>query len=79
MCHMWLQGRQQGTDSNQEAFTHESPGDVQSFLDAVSAIKPTAIIGVDLLINLFIYLYSCNCSFVALLANQKELYKYLFY
>lgn len=51
MCHMWLQGRQQGTDSNQEAFTHESPGDVQSFLDAVNAIKPTAIIGVDLLIN----------------------------
>uniref|UniRef100_A0AAX7SKK2 Malic enzyme n=1 Tax=Astatotilapia calliptera TaxID=8154 RepID=A0AAX7SKK2_ASTCA len=40
------EGRQQGTDSNQEAFTHESPGDVQSFLDAVNAIKPTAIIGV---------------------------------
>uniref|UniRef100_A0A3Q2VFF6 Malic enzyme n=1 Tax=Haplochromis burtoni TaxID=8153 RepID=A0A3Q2VFF6_HAPBU len=41
-----VKGRQQGTDSNQEAFTHESPGDVQSFLDAVNAIKPTAIIGV---------------------------------
>lgn len=48
MCHMWLQGRQQGMDSNQEAFIHESPGDVQSFLDAVNAIKPTVIIGVDL-------------------------------
>uniref|UniRef100_A0A669BXV5 Malic enzyme n=1 Tax=Oreochromis niloticus TaxID=8128 RepID=A0A669BXV5_ORENI len=40
------EGRQQETDSNQEAFIHESPGDVQSFLDAVNAIKPTAIIGV---------------------------------
>uniref|UniRef100_A0AAQ5YPY0 Malic enzyme n=1 Tax=Amphiprion ocellaris TaxID=80972 RepID=A0AAQ5YPY0_AMPOC len=29
-----------------EAFVHDSPGDVQSFLDAVNTIKPTAIIGV---------------------------------
>uniref|UniRef100_A0A671UBZ9 Malic enzyme n=1 Tax=Sparus aurata TaxID=8175 RepID=A0A671UBZ9_SPAAU len=33
-------------DSNQEAFIHDSPGNVQSFLDAVNTIKPTAIIGV---------------------------------
>lgn len=32
-------------DSNQEAFIHDSPGKVQSFLDAVNTIKPTAIIG----------------------------------
>uniref|UniRef100_A0AAQ5YM93 Malic enzyme n=1 Tax=Amphiprion ocellaris TaxID=80972 RepID=A0AAQ5YM93_AMPOC len=32
--------------ANQEAFVHDSPGDVQSFLDAVNTIKPTAIIGV---------------------------------
>uniref|UniRef100_A0A8C7Q2E7 Malic enzyme n=1 Tax=Oncorhynchus mykiss TaxID=8022 RepID=A0A8C7Q2E7_ONCMY len=32
---------------NQEAFVHESPGDVQSFLDAVNVIQPTAIIGVS--------------------------------
>lgn len=32
-------------DSNQEAFIHDSPGNVQSFLDAVKTIKPTAIIG----------------------------------
>uniref|UniRef100_A0A8D3DUK0 Malic enzyme n=1 Tax=Scophthalmus maximus TaxID=52904 RepID=A0A8D3DUK0_SCOMX len=38
--------RLQETDSNQEAFVHDSPGDVQSFLDAVNTIKPTAIIGV---------------------------------
>uniref|UniRef100_A0A8P4GAN1 Malic enzyme n=1 Tax=Dicentrarchus labrax TaxID=13489 RepID=A0A8P4GAN1_DICLA len=35
------------TDSNQEAFVHDSPGSVQSFLDAVNTIKPTAIIGVS--------------------------------
>uniref|UniRef100_A0A4W6BPJ1 Malic enzyme n=1 Tax=Lates calcarifer TaxID=8187 RepID=A0A4W6BPJ1_LATCA len=34
------------TDTNQEAFVHDSPGTVQSFLDAVNTIKPTAIIGV---------------------------------
>uniref|UniRef100_A0AAQ5XBM7 Malic enzyme n=1 Tax=Amphiprion ocellaris TaxID=80972 RepID=A0AAQ5XBM7_AMPOC len=33
-------------NANQEAFVHDSPGDVQSFLDAVNTIKPTAIIGV---------------------------------
>ncbi|XP_003974895.1 NAD-dependent malic enzyme, mitochondrial [Takifugu rubripes] len=33
-------------DSNQEAFIHDNPGKVQSFLDAVNTIKPTAIIGV---------------------------------
>lgn len=32
-------------DSNQEAFIHDNPGNVQSFLDAVKTIKPTAIIG----------------------------------
>uniref|UniRef100_A0A7N9AUS3 Malic enzyme n=1 Tax=Mastacembelus armatus TaxID=205130 RepID=A0A7N9AUS3_9TELE len=40
------EGRQQETDTNQEAFVHESPGNVESFLDAVNTIKPTAIIGV---------------------------------
>uniref|UniRef100_A0A3Q1C493 Malic enzyme n=1 Tax=Amphiprion ocellaris TaxID=80972 RepID=A0A3Q1C493_AMPOC len=40
------EGRPQETDANQEAFVHDSPGDVQSFLDAVNTIKPTAIIGV---------------------------------
>uniref|UniRef100_A0A8C7ZAU6 Malic enzyme n=1 Tax=Oryzias sinensis TaxID=183150 RepID=A0A8C7ZAU6_9TELE len=34
------------SDNNQEAFVHDSPGDVHSFLDAVNTIKPTAIIGV---------------------------------
>uniref|UniRef100_A0A671UF01 Malic enzyme n=1 Tax=Sparus aurata TaxID=8175 RepID=A0A671UF01_SPAAU len=38
--------RSQEMDSNQEAFIHDSPGNVQSFLDAVNTIKPTAIIGV---------------------------------
>uniref|UniRef100_A0A4W5LKB7 Malic enzyme n=1 Tax=Hucho hucho TaxID=62062 RepID=A0A4W5LKB7_9TELE len=42
-----VKGRAQETDSNQEAFVHESPGDVQSFLDAVNVIQPTAIIGVS--------------------------------
>lgn len=46
-----LQGRTQETDSNQEAFLHDSPGDVQSFLDAVNNIKPTAIIGKDIFIS----------------------------
>lgn len=32
-------------DSNQEVFIHDSPGNVQSFLEAVETIKPTAIIG----------------------------------
>uniref|UniRef100_A0A8C9Y894 Malic enzyme n=1 Tax=Sander lucioperca TaxID=283035 RepID=A0A8C9Y894_SANLU len=41
------EGRPQETDSNQEAFVHDSPGTVQSFLDAVNTIKPTAIIGVS--------------------------------
>lgn len=45
MYFMWLQGRPQGIDANQEAFVHDSPGNVQSFLDAVNTIKPTAIIG----------------------------------
>ncbi|TMS03595.1 NAD-dependent malic enzyme, mitochondrial [Larimichthys crocea] len=38
--------RLQEMDANQEAFVHDSPGSVQSFLDAVNTIKPTAIIGV---------------------------------
>lgn len=37
-------------DTNQEAFVHDSPGNAQSFLDAVNTIKPTAIIGKKLLI-----------------------------
>lgn len=37
-------------DINQEAFVHDSPGNAQSFLDAVNTIKPTAIIGKELLI-----------------------------
>uniref|UniRef100_A0A3B4ZL40 Malic enzyme n=1 Tax=Stegastes partitus TaxID=144197 RepID=A0A3B4ZL40_9TELE len=41
------EGRPQETDANQEAFVHDSPGDIQSFLDAVNTIKPTAIIGVS--------------------------------
>ncbi|XP_035513819.1 NAD-dependent malic enzyme, mitochondrial [Morone saxatilis] len=42
-----VKDRPQETDSNQEAFVHDSPGSVQSFLDAVNTIKPTAIIGVS--------------------------------
>uniref|UniRef100_A0A672JBB1 Malic enzyme n=1 Tax=Salarias fasciatus TaxID=181472 RepID=A0A672JBB1_SALFA len=41
------EGREQVTDANQEGFVHDSPGDVQSFLEAVNTIKPTAIIGVS--------------------------------
>lgn len=50
---MWLQDRPQEMDSNQEAFIHDSPGNVQSFLDAVNTIKPTAIIGKR--VNLFLF------------------------
>uniref|UniRef100_A0A672JBF9 Malic enzyme n=1 Tax=Salarias fasciatus TaxID=181472 RepID=A0A672JBF9_SALFA len=39
-----VKGREQVTDANQEGFVHDSPGDVQSFLEAVNTIKPTAII-----------------------------------
>ncbi|KAG7276136.1 hypothetical protein CRUP_011812 [Coryphaenoides rupestris] len=42
-----VKGRPQETDGNQEVFVHDSPGTVQSFLDAVNTIKPTAIIGVS--------------------------------
>uniref|UniRef100_A0A672JA74 Malic enzyme n=1 Tax=Salarias fasciatus TaxID=181472 RepID=A0A672JA74_SALFA len=42
-----VKGREQVTDANQEGFVHDSPGDVQSFLEAVNTIKPTAIIGVS--------------------------------
>uniref|UniRef100_A0A673C6A6 Malic enzyme n=1 Tax=Sphaeramia orbicularis TaxID=375764 RepID=A0A673C6A6_9TELE len=42
-----VKDRPQETDANQEAFVHDSPGNVQSFLDAVNTIKPTAIIGVS--------------------------------
>ncbi|XP_062310943.1 LOW QUALITY PROTEIN: NAD-dependent malic enzyme, mitochondrial [Osmerus eperlanus] len=42
-----VKGRAQETDGNQEAFVHDSPGEVNSFLDAVNTIKPTAIIGVS--------------------------------
>lgn len=45
MFSVQLQGRPQEIDANQEAFVHNSPGNVQSFLDAVNTIKPTAIIG----------------------------------
>uniref|UniRef100_A0A3P9PYS4 Malic enzyme n=1 Tax=Poecilia reticulata TaxID=8081 RepID=A0A3P9PYS4_POERE len=38
--------REHKTDANQELFVHDSPGKVQTFLDAVNTIKPTAIIGV---------------------------------
>uniref|UniRef100_A0A1A8FKZ9 Malic enzyme n=1 Tax=Nothobranchius korthausae TaxID=1143690 RepID=A0A1A8FKZ9_9TELE len=41
-----VKGRKQEMDTNQDAFVHDSAGDVQSFLDAVNTIKPTAIIGV---------------------------------
>uniref|UniRef100_A0A3Q3AUS0 malate dehydrogenase (oxaloacetate-decarboxylating) (NADP(+)) n=1 Tax=Kryptolebias marmoratus TaxID=37003 RepID=A0A3Q3AUS0_KRYMA len=41
-----VKGRAQQTDTNQEGFVHDSPGDVHSFLDAINTIKPTAIIGV---------------------------------
>lgn len=58
MYFMWLQDRPQETDTNQEAFVHDSPGNVQSFLDAVNTIKPTVIIGKELLI----FLYFCNCN-----------------
>lgn len=46
-----IQGRQQEMDTNQESFVHDSPGNVQSFLDAVNTIKPTAIIGEMVLKN----------------------------
>uniref|UniRef100_A0AAY4CIC0 NAD-dependent malic enzyme, mitochondrial n=1 Tax=Denticeps clupeoides TaxID=299321 RepID=A0AAY4CIC0_9TELE len=42
-----VQGRAQAIDSNQEAFVHPNPGEVNSFLDAVNIIKPSAIIGVS--------------------------------
>ncbi|CAL8344874.1 unnamed protein product [Lota lota] len=42
-----VKGRAQGTDGNQEAFVHDSPGTVNNFLDAVNTIQPTAIIGVS--------------------------------
>ncbi|CAL8249291.1 unnamed protein product [Merluccius merluccius] len=42
-----VKGRPQETDGNQEAFVHDSPGPVNSFLDAVNTIQPTAIIGVS--------------------------------
>ncbi|XP_061134100.1 NAD-dependent malic enzyme, mitochondrial isoform X2 [Syngnathus typhle] len=41
-----VKGRLQATDINQEAFVHDCPGNVHSFLDAVNTIRPTAIIGV---------------------------------
>uniref|UniRef100_A0AAR2KTL0 Malic enzyme n=1 Tax=Pygocentrus nattereri TaxID=42514 RepID=A0AAR2KTL0_PYGNA len=42
-----VQGREEATDINQEAFVHPRPGEgVRSFLDAVNVLKPTAIIGV---------------------------------
>lgn len=52
---LFLQDRQEATDSNQEAFVHESPGNVQSFLDAVNTIKPTAIIGKEKNITFYLY------------------------
>lgn len=50
-------------DTNQEAFVHHSPGNVQSFLDAVNTIKPTTIIGKKSLIF-------CTC--VTIWNMQKE-------
>lgn len=41
-----IKGRQKQTCANQAAFVHDSPGNVQDFLDAVNTIRPTAIIGV---------------------------------
>ncbi|XP_054895353.1 NAD-dependent malic enzyme, mitochondrial [Poeciliopsis prolifica] len=41
-----VKDRAHKTDANQEAFVHDNPGKVQTFLDAVNTIKPTAIIGV---------------------------------
>ncbi|XP_068616973.1 NAD-dependent malic enzyme, mitochondrial [Brachionichthys hirsutus] len=41
-----VKDRQEDMFPNQEPFVHASPGNVQSFLDAVNTIKPTAIIGV---------------------------------
>lgn len=52
---LWLQGRQQETDNNQEAFVHDSPGNIESFLDAVNTIQPTAIIGKAPFAFLYLY------------------------
>ncbi|KAM8961289.1 NAD-dependent malic enzyme, mitochondrial [Pelodytes ibericus] len=42
-----VQGRDESADSNQESFVHPSPKQpVKTFLDAVTVLKPTAIIGV---------------------------------
>ncbi|KAM4808557.1 NAD-dependent malic enzyme, mitochondrial [Rhinophrynus dorsalis] len=42
-----VQGRSEGIDGNQESFAHLAPEQtVNSFLDAVNTLKPTAIIGV---------------------------------
>ncbi|MBN3272016.1 MAOM protein, partial [Polyodon spathula] len=42
-----VQGRSEGNDMNQEQFAHQPPAEtVNSFLDAVDVLKPTAIIGV---------------------------------
>lgn len=53
-------------DTNQEAFVHDSPGNVQSFLDAVNTIKPTAIIGKKPLCvcvtGVLQSTYVCNCN-----------------
>lgn len=56
----YIQGRQQEMDSNQESFVHDSPGNVQSFLDAVNTIKPTAIIGK--MVSFFFQISSYFCS-----------------
>ncbi|XP_033891726.1 NAD-dependent malic enzyme, mitochondrial-like [Acipenser ruthenus] len=43
-----VQGRSEGNDMNQEQFAHQPPAEtVNSFLDAVNVLKPTAIIGVS--------------------------------
>ncbi|XP_064409821.1 NAD-dependent malic enzyme, mitochondrial isoform X2 [Latimeria chalumnae] len=42
-----VQGREHTIDANQETFAHQAPGKhVNSFLDAVNTLHPTAIIGV---------------------------------
>nr|XP_020449460.1 NAD-dependent malic enzyme, mitochondrial [Monopterus albus] len=41
-----VKGRPQESDIDQKPFVHDSPGNIESFLDAVNTIKPTAIIGV---------------------------------
>lgn len=56
-------------DTNQEAFIHDSPGNIQSFLDAVNTIKPTAIIGKK---KLLIFCIDCKLLNMQKKVNLKE-------